>query len=108
MRASFNTVLLGLSLCSDIASAMPKAPWVEQHARTRGRKHFTASIEKRNVTEDPPDCVAPKAQLTKAPKANIWGGLTGPEASGVVSWLFAQPELNLTESQKADNWDNTM
>jgi primary-amine oxidase len=108
MRTTLKKIFLGLLLCSGFAEALPKAPWVEQYARTRGRKHFTSSVAKRNVTEDPPDCVIQNAQIIQAPKVNIWGGLTGPEASGVVSWLFAQPELNLTESEKAGNWDNTM
>jgi primary-amine oxidase len=110
MRFSLPTAILGVSLCSGIADALPKAPWVEQYARTRGRKHFTSSVTnvKRNVTEDPPDCIIQSAQTTQAPKTNIWGGLSGQEASSVVAWLFGQPELNLTESEKANNWDNTM
>jgi hypothetical protein len=108
MRPSLDTIVLCLALSSGFAEALPKAPWVEQYARTRGRKSFTSSIAKRNFTEDPPDCVIQNAQTTEAPKKNIWGSLTGDEASGVVSWLFAQPELNLTESEKAGNWDNTM
>jgi primary-amine oxidase len=105
---SLDTFFLCLALSSGFAEALPKAPWVEQYARTRGRKAFTSSVAKRNATEDPADCVIQNAQTTAAPKKNIWGGLTGEEASGVVSWLFAQPELNLTESEKAGNWDNTM
>jgi primary-amine oxidase len=108
MRYSLQAAILGLSLCSGITDALPKAPWVEQYARTRGRKHFTSSVVKRNVTEDPEDCVIQSAQITQAPKTNIWGGLSGQEASSVVAWLFGQPELNLTESEKAGNWDNTM
>jgi primary-amine oxidase len=108
MVPSLDKILLCLALSSSFAEALPKAPWVEQYARTRGRKSFTSSIARRNVTEDPPDCVIQNAQLTQAPKKNIWGSLTGDEASGIVSWLFAQPELNLTESEKAGNWDNTM
>jgi primary-amine oxidase len=105
---SLYTGFLCLALSSSFVEALPKAPWVEQYARTRGRKAFTSSVSKRNVTEDPADCVVQNAQTTDAPKKNIWGGLTGEEASGVVSWLFAQPELNLTASEKAGNWDNTM
>jgi primary-amine oxidase len=105
---SIDNLFLCLALSSGFAEALPKAPWVEQYARTRGRKAFTSSVAKRNVTEDPADCVIQNAQDTVAPKKNIWGGLSGEEASSVVSWLFAQPELNLTESEKAGNWDNTM
>jgi primary-amine oxidase len=106
--SSLHTILLCFSLSSRFVDALPKAPWVEEYARTRGRKLFTSSVAKRNFTEDPPDCIIRNAQATEAPKKNIWGGLTGEEASGVVSWLFAQSDLNLTESEKAGNWDNTM
>jgi primary-amine oxidase len=108
MLPSLDKFLLYLVLSSSLVEALPKAPWVEQYARTRGRKSFASAVTKRNVTADPLDCVIQNAQKTEAPKKNIWGGLTAAEASGVVSWLFAQPELNLTESEKAGNWDNTM
>jgi primary-amine oxidase len=103
-------IVIFLSLLCGATEALPKAPWVEQYARTRGRKHFTSSLSRRdlNNTEDHNDCVIQEARLVMAPKKNIWGSLTGDEASGVVSWLFAQPEFNLTESEKAGNWDNTM
>lgn len=111
---SSSLVLLSLSLLSSVADALPKAlpkaPWVEQYARTRGRKYFTSEVTRRalNTTEDPQDCVIQNAQDTTAPKKNIWGGLSGPEASSVVAWLFSQPEFNLTQSENATNWDNTM
>jgi primary-amine oxidase len=108
MVSSVQIFLFCLSVTSGFVEALPKAPWVEQYARTRGRKFFTSSLAKRNVSEEFPDCVVQNAQKTEAPKKNIWGTLTGEEASGVVAWLFAQPDLNLTVSEKAGNWDNTM
>ncbi|GAB1317381.1 Amine oxidase [Madurella fahalii] len=43
-----------------------------------------------------------------APKANVWGELADYEAAAVVRWLFAQEDLNLTISEDATEWDNTM
>ncbi|KAH8731081.1 copper amine oxidase [Phaeosphaeriaceae sp. PMI808] len=106
---SSSLVLLSLSLSCGIVEAIAKAPWVEQYARTRGRKHLGSTIAKRqNITIEPQDCIISDALATKSPKQNIWGSLTGPEASGVVSWLFAQKELNLTVAENATNWDNTI
>jgi primary-amine oxidase len=105
---SLQLVLFWLSVSSGFAEVLPQAPWVEQYARTRGRKFFTSSLAKRNVSEEALNCVIQNARKTEAPKKNIWGTMTGEEASSVVAWLFAHSDLNLTVSDKAGNWDNTM
>jgi primary-amine oxidase len=53
-------------------------------------------------------CTETAATAIKAPKPNIWGPLTNDEAASVVAWLFAQEDLNLTISEDAGSWDNTM
>jgi len=53
-------------------------------------------------------CAETIATEITAPKANIWGALAGVEIAGVVEWLFAQEELNLTISDDAGAWDNSM
>ncbi|KAF2146772.1 uncharacterized protein K452DRAFT_323862 [Aplosporella prunicola CBS 121167] len=55
-----------------------------------------------------PSCTVPTAQLTTAPKSNVWSGLTDTEAASVDSWLFGQKSLNLTVSKKAGEWDNSI
>ncbi len=39
---------------------------------------------------------------------NVWGELADRDAADVVGFLFAQPELNLTASENATEWDNTL
>ncbi|KUL83286.1 hypothetical protein ZTR_09131 [Talaromyces verruculosus] len=46
--------------------------------------------------------------VIKPPKDNVWDGLTGEETASVVKWLFQQTDLNLTTSEKAGEWDNTI
>lgn len=53
-------------------------------------------------------CAKTLATEITAPKANIWGALNDVETAGVVEWLFAQEELNLTLSEDAGAWDNSM
>ncbi|KAH7000475.1 copper amine oxidase [Ilyonectria destructans] len=89
------------------AAGLPKAPWVQQRTKGHGRKLFGASIEKRGQKVRD-DCVVKAALDIDAPKENIWAGLTEPEAVSIVEWMFAQPELNLTASEDAGSWDNTL
>jgi len=87
----------------------PKAARVRQ-----GRARKAASkIGRRwsNETSVPPilnSCSDSDYTKTLAPKVNVWGGLTDVEAASVTQWLFAQPELNLTISDDAGEWDNSM
>lgn len=53
-------------------------------------------------------CVESNATVIKAPKHNVWEGLTDEETASVVKWLFQQPTLNLTVTEGAGEWDNTM
>lgn len=94
-------------LVSDVA-ALPKTPWAQQRAKGQGRKVLSAALDKRVVNQTDTKCTATSALAIQAPKANVWGSLTGPEAAGVVQWLFAQPELNLTVTEDAGNWDNSV
>lgn len=115
-----SSVLLIASLSSDVLARPapePKAPWVTQG---RGRKGLMKSLLKRSVEESVSwnsstssnssrnACPDTAATAITAPKTNIWGGLTDLEAAGVVQWLFAQEELNLTVSTDAGEWDNTV
>ncbi|KAF1812382.1 membrane copper amine oxidase [Eremomyces bilateralis CBS 781.70] len=53
-------------------------------------------------------CVAPVVQTITAPKENIFAGLSDVEAASVVAFLFDQKTLNLTTSDEAGSWDNTI
>ncbi|KLU86645.1 hypothetical protein MAPG_05657 [Magnaporthiopsis poae ATCC 64411] len=50
---------------------------------------------------------SPPASI-KAPKRNLWGQLNEKEVGSVVDWLFQQRGLNLTHTEDAGDWDNTI
>ncbi|KAH7144289.1 copper amine oxidase [Dactylonectria estremocensis] len=98
---------LGFSPLVPPVVGLPKTAWAQQRTKGHGRKLFGASIEKsRQHVRD--GCVVKSALDIDAPRENIWAGLTEPEAVSVVEWLFAQPSLNLTTSEDAGSWDNTL
>jgi primary-amine oxidase len=70
--------------------------------------HIKRAVEGKRPRSTEPSCVETLATNIAAPKTNIWGELSHVEAAAVVQWLFAQPELNLTVTEKATAWDNTM
>ncbi|RMZ11590.1 hypothetical protein D0860_03316 [Hortaea werneckii] len=88
-----------------LAAPQPKAAWV-RGARSRLAKSskWNSKRELSNITQceqtSPPDF--------KAPFENVWARLTDDEAASVAAWLFHQPELNLTVSDKAGEWDNSL
>ena len=43
-----------------------------------------------------------------APYENVWAGLTDYEAATVTKFIFQQPALNLTPSENATSWENTI
>ncbi|KAB5578137.1 copper amine oxidase [Coniochaeta sp. 2T2.1] len=108
-------VLVGLLATQDVLarpSPDPKSPWV-RHKSGRGKRHLTAAlsksagIQRRDVNETA-SCSEAAATTIKAPKTNVWGSLTNDEAASVVAWLFAQEDLNLTISDDATAWDNSV
>ncbi|KAL8392348.1 hypothetical protein RB595_002514 [Gaeumannomyces hyphopodioides] len=50
---------------------------------------------------------SPPASI-KAPKRNLWAQLSEQEVGSVVDWLFRQRGLNLTRTEDAGDWDNTI
>lgn len=53
-------------------------------------------------------CAAPGSQAIDAPYTNVWGGLTGEETASIAAWLFSQPQFNLTVTEEAGDWDNSL
>lgn len=112
-------ILLG-SLAQGVAARpQPKSTWVHKGpARKKMAQNLKRSLETsmgikagtyRRADEDNlPSCKDSAATTITAPKANIWSALTETEAAGLVAWMFDQPELNLTVSDNATSWDNTM
>ncbi|KAL8685663.1 MAG: hypothetical protein Q9218_007622 [Villophora microphyllina] len=51
-------------------------------------------------------CGSSSQLSVKAPKSNIFAGLTNDEAAAVTSFLHDQKDLNLTAASNATSWDN--
>lgn len=113
-RAIMASALVLSSLAYDVVarpSPEPKADCVRKGpARKKMSNHIKRAIEGQSHTrraEEVP-CADVLAKSIIAPKPNVWGPLTGEEISSVIEWLFAQEEFNLTVTEKAGPWDNTM
>lgn len=95
-------------------SPEPKASWVR---KGHGRKVISNMLKgKRDARQNN---LTPRANITSscagaaaveitAPRQNVWDQLDDVDAAGVVAWLFAQSEFNLTVSENATAWDNSM
>jgi primary-amine oxidase len=118
MKSSVSLLLAGFIFCAGTTlsapSPDPKSPWVRQgRARKAASQASKSKIGKRftNETSSEPalgSCPDSTYTKTSAPKTNVWGSLTDIEAVSVTRWLFDQPEFNLTVSEDAGEWDNTM
>ena len=86
----------------------PKAAWVRQGRTRKGLTRGWKRWENDTAAVSTPACVDSNYTQISAPKDNVWGGLTDVEAASVTQWLFAQSELNLTVSDEAGEWDNTV
>lgn len=111
--ATLSLATLGLLVqdCLARPSPEPKASWVRKgHGRKaisnilKGKRDNRLAQRTANTTS----CAGTAAVEITAPKSNIWDQLDDIEAAGVVSWLFAQPEFNLTVSENATAWSNSV
>ncbi|KAI5363237.1 putative copper amine oxidase [Septoria linicola] len=109
LSRSVLTVLLTFSTLpiSVFAIPKPKAPWV-QAARSRLVKSTSARTNISKRWSNSSICTESGPAAISAPKTNIWAGLTDDEAASVTYWLFHQTDLNLTTSDVAGEWDNTV
>ncbi|KAF9886523.1 hypothetical protein FE257_011430 [Aspergillus nanangensis] len=99
-------LLLG-SLVGDVL-ARPRLDNAELVRRGRGRKGLMRSLEGRSHPKHAKTCDDTPAKAVDAPKENAWHGLSGDETASVVQWLFHQKDLNLTTTDDAGEWDNTI
>ncbi|KAK3940868.1 putative copper amine oxidase [Diplogelasinospora grovesii] len=111
-RAIVASILLLTCLVHDVCarpSPEPRSAWVRKGpGRKKMADHIKRAVEGKRPRSTEPSCVETLATNIAAPKTNIWGELSHVEAAAVVQWLFAQPELNLTVTDKATAWDNTI
>ncbi|KAL5604892.1 hypothetical protein BROUX41_001777 [Berkeleyomyces rouxiae] len=110
-------LLLGALARESSARPEPKSTWVHKGP---ARKKMSHNL-KRNLEgslgvnsgmyrrqDSYPDCKETLATNIPAPKTNIWAALSESEAAGLVAWMFDQKDLNLTVSENATSWDNTI
>lgn len=111
--ATLSLATLGLLVQDSLArpSPEPKAAWVRKgHGRKavsnmlKGKRDARLAQRSDNTTS----CAGTGATEITAPKSNIWDQLDDVDAASVVSWLFAQPEFNLTVSEDATAWSNSV
>lgn len=111
------SAILALLSLTDVAYARPspepKVPARMQWSHNRGKKIARSALKQAlegrqytNVTTGA--CSSAQAAAITAPHDNIWIGLSDAEAVSVVAWLFAQESLNMTETDSAGEWDNTV
>lgn len=95
-------------------SPEPKASWVR---KGQGRKAISDVLRGKrdnlrrstaSSTNGTESCAGTLAAQISAPKVNVWAELEETDAAAVVAWLFSQPELNLTVTENATEWDNTV
>ncbi|KAH8888326.1 putative membrane copper amine oxidase [Thozetella sp. PMI_491] len=94
-------------------SPRPKTTWGKHGQAHKGLKRMADDIKrsiegKKLRREDETACPETLATAITAPKTNIWAGLTDIEAASIAQWLFAQTDLNLTVSENATDWDNSV
>ncbi|KAL5051698.1 hypothetical protein BDW71DRAFT_202849 [Aspergillus fruticulosus] len=111
-------LLIG-SLAGDVLATKldPSRDLVRQ--KSRGRKNQLRSFVGRSnqhithqakayACQYASPCQDTPPQKINAPKENVWYGLTDDETANVAKWLFGRPELNLTSTENAGEWDNTI
>lgn len=113
MAAVLFAVLLA-DLISARPSPEPKVPARVQWSHNRGkevaRNALRQVLDGRTYTNATAAiaCSTSQAISITAPLDNVWAGLSDAEAVSVVAWLFGQESLNLTETEDAGEWDNTV
>ena len=106
MRGLLALTLVALSCVSSPAEA--KRRGVEPNrGRRKGGRHA-----KRTVPMPARPALQPrnndKSSSIVAPFVNIWAQLSNDEAAQTVAFMHAQPDLNLTRTENATSWDNSI
>ncbi|KAJ0417471.1 copper amine oxidase [Aspergillus carlsbadensis] len=121
LSGGITSLLLIGSLAGDVlANKLDKSAQAVRQ-KNRGRKALMRSLESRSNQypndrwdgkppngESASTCEDTPPQEIDAPKENVWYGLSDDETADVAKWLFGRPELNLTTSEIAGEWDNTI
>lgn len=84
--------------------------WSHNRGKKVARNALRQALDGRSYTNSSTvtACSTSQAVSITAPQDNVWAGLSDAEAVSVVAWLFGQESLNLTETEDAGEWDNTV
>jgi primary-amine oxidase len=87
-----------------------KAAWVKSGRGHRVIPHDSRQAKRQYWNSTGPETPAcgDAAPAITAPVPNVWEGFTDEEAASVAYWLFEQSDLNLTTSEEAGEWDNSV
>jgi len=108
LTAAF-AVVAALAASTTLAAPAPKNKYVKPNrllsrplpagfnAHVSAKQYDTTEFKSSGVSEAP---------TVKAPRKNVWAGLTNDEAASVVAFLHNQTALNLTAAADAGSWDN--
>lgn len=100
------TVVLLLSRFAQVVNAAPRAR-PDPKLWHKDYRHPVGPVgSKRQVATN--ECHANPNNAVTAPQINPFRDLSPPEVADVAEWLFSQPDLNLTASDAAGEWDNTI
>ncbi|KAF7520045.1 hypothetical protein G7054_g12903 [Neopestalotiopsis clavispora] len=113
---ALSALTLAFLSSAELAQARPdpkiysKTEWSHNRGKKVARTAIRRALEKHSFNETivSPGFNGVTPYETTAPYDNVWGGLADEEAASVIAWLFAQPSLNLTVSENATNWDNSI
>lgn len=102
------TIFSFLSLSYSPAHALPKTPGLRNlRGRLAQSTNLHHTLARRQDTNDI-GCAPASAINIQAPSVNIWNDLSEEETVDVTKWLFDQKDLNLTVSENATEWSNTV
>ncbi|GAA5855142.1 hypothetical protein JCM9279_001967 [Rhodotorula babjevae] len=108
LTAAF-AVVAALAASTTLAAPAPKNKYVKPNrllARPLPAGFNTHISSNQYDTTEFKTSGAAEAPTVKAPRKNVWAGLTTDEAASVVAFLHNQTALNLTAAADAGSWDN--
>ncbi|RPA87874.1 copper amine oxidase [Ascobolus immersus RN42] len=80
-----------------------------RHVAAQKRANIHKILDRRETsTPEDPLCSDKTERLIKAPKHNVWDSLTVDEVVTVTGYMFTDSGYNLTKTEEAGNWDNTI
>lgn len=107
--SSIVTALPGFnSKRSDVYSSLNRRQYPDPEHDMHYRRTLSSPLIKRDTDAVAyNNCSAPVLLSGKAPKENIWGGLTNEEVTAILGYVHDPVNgLNLTEFSKKTLWDN--